>query len=138
MSLAQELLGVHIDETLCWNQHIDYLCSIIISRISLLRQLSNYLLENVQKLFYQSYFQPLIDYVSSSCGSTTKLNMEKINKLQKRAAPIILKVDYITPSVEMLQSLRWMTVSQRINYKKAVLTYKALNNLTPVYIFPVY
>ena len=27
-----------------------------------------------------------------------------------------------------------MTVSQRINYNKAVLTYKALNNLTPAYI----
>ena len=76
-------------------------------------------------MFYQSYFLPLIDYVSSSWGSTTKLNMERINKLQKRAAHIILKVDYITPSVEMFQSLRWMTVSQRISYKKAVLTYKA-------------
>ena len=27
----------------------------------------------------------------------------RINKLQKRAARIILKVDYITPSVEMFQ-----------------------------------
>ena len=86
-------------------------------------------------MFYQSYVLPLIDYGSSSWGSTTKLNIERINKLQKRAARIILKVDYITtPSVEMFQMLRWMTVSQRINYNKAVLTYKALNNLTPAYI----
>ena len=85
-------------------------------------------------MFYHSYVLPLIDYGSSSWGSTTKLNIERINKLQKRAARIILKVDYITPSVEMFQRLRWMTVSQRINYNKAVLTYKALNNLTPAYI----
>ena len=85
-------------------------------------------------MFYQSYVLPLIDYGSSSWGSTTKLNIERINKLQKRAARIILKVDYITPSVEMFQRLRWMTVSQRINYNKAVLTNKALNNLTPAYI----
>ena len=131
---SQKLLGVHIDETLSWNQHIDYLCSIISSRISLLRNLSYFVPENVQKMFYQSYVLPLIDYGSSSWGSTTKLNIERINKLQKRAARIILKVDYITPSVEMFQRLRWMTVSQRINYNKAVLTYKALNNLTPAYI----
>ena len=63
-------------------------------------------------------------------------NIERINKLQKRAARIILKVilNYITPSVEMFQRLRWMPVSQRINYNKTVLTYKALNNLTPAYI----
>ena len=30
-----------------------------------------------------------------------------------------------------------MTVSQRINYNNAVLTYKALNNLTPAYISDV-
>ena len=85
-------------------------------------------------MFYQSYVLPLIDYGSSSWGPITKLNIEIINKLQKRAARIILKVDYITPSVEMSQRLRWMTVSQRINYNKAVLTYNALNNLTPAYI----
>ena len=86
------------------------------------------------KMFYQSHVLPLIDCGSSSWGSTTKLNIERINKLQKRAAHIILKVDYITSSVKMFQRLRWMTVSQRINYNKAVLTYKALNNLTPAYI----
>ena len=44
---SQKLLGVHIDETLSWNQRIDILCSIISSRISLLRQLSYYVPENV-------------------------------------------------------------------------------------------
>ena len=86
------------------------------------------------KMFYQSYVLPLIDYGSSSWGSTTKLNIDRINKLQKRAARIILKVDYLTTSVEMFQRLTWMTVSQRINYNWAVLTYSALNNLTPAYI----
>ena len=70
---SQKLLGVHIDETLSWNQHIDYLCFIISSRISFLRQLSYYVPENVQKMFYQSYVLPLVDYGSSSWGSTTKL-----------------------------------------------------------------
>ena len=67
-------------------------------------------------------------------GTTTKLNIERINKLQKRVACIISKVDYITPSVEMFQRLRWMTAFQRINYNKAVLTYMALNNLTLSYL----
>ena len=67
-------------------------------------------------MFYQSYVLPLIDYGSNSWGSTTKLNIERINKLQKRATRIILKVDYIDPtSGNVLKALRWMTVSQRNN-----------------------
>ena len=96
---SQKLLGIHIDETLSWNQYIDYLCSIISSRISLLRQLFNYVPENVQKMFYQSYVLPLIDYGSSSWGFTKKMNIERIYKLQKRAARIILKVDPISGNV---------------------------------------
>ena len=131
---SQKLLGLHIDETLSWTQHIDYLCSVISSRISLLRQLSYYVPENIQKIYYQSHVLPMIDYGSISWGSISKMNIERINKLQKRAARIILKADNTTPSVEMFQKLGWMAVSQRINYDKAVLTYKALNNLTPAYI----
>lgn len=38
----QKLLGVYIDENLNWSAHIDYLCSNVSSKISLLRQLSQY------------------------------------------------------------------------------------------------
>ena len=43
-----------------------------------------------------------------------------INKLQKRAACINLKVDYTTPSVEMMDA----SITTNQYYNKAVLTYK--------------
>ena len=49
----QKLLGVYIDENLLWTAHIDYLCSTISTKISLLKQLSRYVPVKVQKLFYQ-------------------------------------------------------------------------------------
>ena len=58
-----------------------YLCSIISSRISLLKQLSHYVPENIQKMFYQSYILPMIDYGSNSWGSTSNTNSERVNKL---------------------------------------------------------
>ena len=86
----QKLLGVYIDENLLWTAHIDYLCSTISTKISLLKQLSRYVPVKVQKLFYQGYILPLIDYGSNTWGSTSKLNIERLSKLQKRAARIIL------------------------------------------------
>ena len=80
---SQKLLGLYIDETLSWNPHIDYLCSIISSRISLLKQLSHYVPENIQKMFYQSYILSMIDYGTNTWGSTSNTNIERVNKLQK-------------------------------------------------------
>ena len=85
-------------------------------------------------MFYQSYILPCIDYGSITWGSASSSNIERLNKLQKRAAPIILRTDFNTPSQEMFQELGWSPVPNRIKYNKAVLTYRALNNLTPAYI----
>ena len=131
---SHKLLGVYIDETQSWNPHIDYLCSVITSRITHLKQLSFYVPENIQKLFYQSHILSLIDYGFNSWGSTSVTKFERINKLQKRAARIILKADFTTPLADMFQRLGWMSVKRRIDYNKSVMTYKALHNLTPSYI----
>lgn len=130
----QKLLGLYIDENLNWCSHIDYLCSTVASKISLLRQLSEYVPISSQKLFYQGYILPLLDYGSVVWGATSAGNIERLVKLQKRAARIILKADFDTPSALMFQELGWQSMGSRINYNKAILTYKALNNMVPEYI----
>ena len=122
----QKLLGIYTDESLTWSSHIDYLCSHISMKISLLRNLSKNVPVKVLKMFYQSYILPCIDYGSITWGSASSSNIERLNKLQKRAARIILRTDFNTPSQEMFQELGWSPVPNRIKYNKAVLTYRAL------------
>ena len=88
----------------------------------------------VQKIFYQAYILPLIDYGSNTWGTTSGPNIERLSKLKKRAARIILKADFMTPSLDMFDQLRWQSIPKRLMYNKAILAYKALNNLTPTYI----
>ena len=130
----QKLLGVHIDDKLSWSYHIDKLCSSISSKISLLKQLSKYVPVDVQKKFYQGYILPLIDYGSVVWGLTSTSNIERLAKLQKRAARVILRADFNTPSLQMFETLNWLPIHKRLKYNKAVFTYKALNNLSPQYI----
>ena len=131
---TQKLLGVYIDENLTWSKHIDHLCSVVSSKISLLKHLAEYVPIDVQKRFYQGYILPLIDYGSVTWGSTSCTNLERLAKLQKRAARIILKADFDTPSSLMFRDLNWLSVEKRVKYNKAVLTYRALNNMAPEYI----
>lgn len=130
----QKLLGVYIDENLTWSPHIDHLCSIVSSKISLLRQLATYVPTRVQKLYYQGYILPYIDYGSVIWGAASGTNIERLAKLQKRAARIILHANYDTPSDQMFKDLHWLSVPDRLKYNKAVLTYRAVNNLSPEYI----
>ena len=110
----QKLLGVFIDENLSWTAHIDNLCSTISSKIiSLLKQLFSYVPVEIRKLFYQGYILPLIDYGSNTWGNTSKHNIERISKLQKRAVRIILKADYNTLSSDMFTQLGWATIPNR-------------------------
>ena len=46
----------------------------------------------------------------------------------------MLNVPYDTASSDMFNALGWPNIEKRHSYNKAVLTYKALNNLTPLYI----
>ena len=102
---TQKLLSVHLDQHLTWTAHLDNLCSAISSKISLFRQVAQYVPTCVQKRFYQGYILPLIDYGSITWGTTSIANIKRLSKLQKRAARIILKANFDTPSSHMFQEL---------------------------------
>ena len=130
----QKLLGIVIDENLSWTPQIDNLCSILASKISVLKHISAYVPQDVQKMFYQAYILPILDYGSNTWGTTSTANIERLSKLQKRAERIILKADFMTPSSYMFEQLGWQTIPKRLLYNKSVLVYKALYDLTPTYI----
>ena len=110
----QKLLGIVIDENLSWTPQIDNLCSILASKISLLKHISAYVPQDVQKMFYQAYILPILDYGSNTWGTTSTANIERLSKLQKRAARIILKADFMTPSSYMFEQLGWQTIPKRL------------------------
>ena len=110
MNVITKANGIVIDDHLSWAPHIDYLCSTISSKISLLRHISIYVPQNIQKIFYQSYIQPLLDYGCNTWGNKTAANIERLSKLQKRAARIILRADFMTPSTIMFGRLEWLSV----------------------------
>ena len=92
---SQKLLGVDIDENLNWDIQVDRVCKIISSKVSLLQKIKNHLPVHVRQLYYNSYILPYIDYCSSVWGDVSKKDADRITKLQKRAARIILDCDIL-------------------------------------------
>ena len=131
---VEKLLGVHIDQNLDFTSHINFICKNISSKISLLKKIKQHLSLNHRKLFYNAYILPSIDYCLAVWGNTSKGNIERINKLQKYAARVILDKPPDSPSQPLFDELDWLNVYERIEYNKGVMLYKSLNGLCPSYM----
>ena len=83
--------------------------------------------------------QPKIDYAISIWGYTSRQNLNKIQRLQNRAARTITgNPDYVnTRGIELVKTLKWMCVSQRRYYFMLLLMFKSIHGLAPDYLCDV-
>ncbi len=83
---SQKLLGVILDDELSFDEHIDKLCSKLAQHIGLLKKIRNYLHLKEQIAYYNTTVKSVMMYRSNIWCNTFKDNLERISKLQKRAA----------------------------------------------------
>ena len=103
------------------------------TNIWLLSKVKNYLSKEHRVMYYKSYIQPHLDYANIVWDSTSKTNLLRIERLQKRTCRIIL--DYNIDNVyQSMNDLKIMSVSERIFFRKAKFMYKVSNGFTPEYI----
>ncbi len=101
----------------------------------MLRKLKHKLPQEQLIMVYRSIIQPHFDYCISVWGQTSKANVLLLQRLQNRAARIIMGLyDWNISASKLVKDLGWMNIAQRINYFTSLLTYKSLNNLTPSYM----
>lgn len=131
---VQKLLGIYIDHTLDWKHQVDHICKSISSRLFLFNKIKKYLDTKCRVLFFNSYILPIFDYCCTIWGNCSDDSIQRVTKLQKRAARIILDAPFLTPSQEMFHTLNWLPFEDRVSYHKLVLVYKILKNQTPAYL----
>ena len=119
-------LGIFVDNTLSWDTQCDKLCS----------RLRHFVKTNTLKLLYDKTIQPIIDYACSVWCHTKAANISKLQRVQNYAARIITyNFDYINSrGITLIRTLRWTTVKERCDYFTAIMMFKAIHGLTPVYL----
>ena len=102
------LLGLEIDSTLSFHGHIDKICTKIASCIAVLRDICTYLPLNQRILYYNAIIRPIMTYANVIWCNCDKESLNRVLKLQKRAARVILSADYMASSVELFNKLSWI------------------------------
>ena len=72
--------------------------------------------------------QPYFDYCSPLWDICSKHLLDKLQKIQNRAARIIAGLGYEINSADVLESLGWETLECRSQRMKSVFLYKILND----------
>ena len=115
-------LGVLLDNTLSWKDHVEYIGNKISSRLGILRRARKVLPKSTLQMLYNTLVLPLFDYCSpvwDSCGIGSKAYLDKLNR---RAACII--EGRSIGAVELKSTLGWPNLQACRNYSGFVFTFR--------------
>ena len=114
-------LGVIVDDSLTWEDHIDYITLKINRGIGIIRRVRQFIPEKSLLLLHQTLIDPYFRYCSTvwgQCGETLK---DKSQALQNRAARSIAKVKYKDADhLQLLLKFGWLSVHSLISYEMGV------------------
>ena len=131
-------LGLIIDDRLSWSNHIKELCRKISLAIGALRRIRSLISQSTAVQIYNALIQPHFDYCAPVWDGLSSYLCEKLQKLQNRAARVILQANYEVYSSLLLETLKWHQLSLRRRKQKAIMMFKSLNGLAPVYLHDLF
>jgi len=131
---SHKVLGVVVNENLCWKEHCHVICTKVQKSLFLLRKLKNVLPKSAKLQFYNSFILPHLDYCSTIWFNDHTDVTKPLNILQKRAMRLILNLPFDTPSSQLYKALNWMSIDYRCKFNICTSVFKSIHNLTPAYL----
>ena len=127
-------LGVVFDRNMGMADHVTQLCRSLNFQIRNLNRIRRFLDHNTCHNAIRALILAKLDYCCSLLNGVSQKHISRLQRLQNRCARLVLKKPKLTPSASLLKDLHWLPVSQRIQYRTLIHTYKCLNNLSPGYL----
>ena len=128
---SEKLLGVIVDQNLSWKAHVDKVHKTVSMLLAKFRRIKPFLPTDARIRYVQAFIFPHFDYCSTVWGSA---QLDRLYKLQKRAARMVFDLPTKTPTKPLLKRLNWMSVKDRVEYRRTVMVYRSLNGTAPQYM----
>jgi len=117
-----------------FDHHVTNICRSSFCHIRALRRIRKLLTISDIKTVATAVVSTRLDYCNSLLYGMTDCNVNKLQRVQNSLARLVTNLNsrcHITP---VLLELHWLPVNARIDYKVALLTYKALTTGRPTYL----
>ena len=127
-------LGVMINDTLTWSDHIDMVCRKVSRDLNLLRRLSWFLPRPLLLLYLKSYILPSFDYCDVVWSGCTLENSRRLERLLNFGCKIVLRRSRDCSSSAALRELQLTTLTSRRKLHMAQCMFRCLSSQSPPYL----
>ena len=119
-------LGVVLDRRLSFDRHATSVARACNLHAHAIRHIRHLLTTELALTLACSLLLSRLDYCNVVLHGAPASSIQKLQRVQNKAAQMVLQVPWQSPSQTLLEELHWLPVRQRIDYKLAVLTYKII------------
>ena len=127
-------IGVIFNTTMSMLPHVNDVCKSAFYHCHTISHIRKYLLMQTTDILIHAFVTSKLDHWNSLLYNVPKNIIKKLQSVQNAPGRLITcarRCDYITP---ILFDLHWLPVSEQINFKILLLTFKALHQQSPTYI----
>lgn len=120
-------LGLHIDQDLKWNTHIQNIRRSLQSTAFAFRRIRSHVSENIMWLMYNAYVQPKLQYMNPLWNSASDTRINQIRRVQNKIIKIIRCLPYLTPS-HLLYSINTPSFTKLSQFLTIMYIFQIKNN----------
>ena len=127
-------LGVVFDQNFNFRKHISAVCSSCLYHIRDLRRIRRHLNLDSAKSLASALVTSKLDYCNSVLYGAAVCDLERLQRVQDTLARVVTRSRPFAHASPLLQSLHWLPIKHRINFKISLLTFKTLQTGQPAYL----
>lgn len=127
-------LGVLINDTLTWSDHVNMVCTKVSRSLNLLRRLSWFLPQSLLLLYLKSYILPSFDYCDIAWSGCTQEESRRLESLLNFGCKIVLRRCRFSSSSTALQELQLTNLASRRKLHMAQCMFRCLSSQSPPYL----
>jgi hypothetical protein len=129
-----KILGAYLDENLSFKKHVQVKCSVASRNIQYVTSIRKHITTSVATQLMSSLVLSHLDFGNAILAGLPCVTIRKMQKVQNWAAKIVLCRKLRDSSRRALFDLHWLPIAERINFKLASLTFRAVHGQAPVYL----
>lgn len=127
-------LGVIIDSNLSFANNAQSVIKKLNSKFYVLKRTEQKLNFESKKLYVSSLVMPHLNYCATILFLLNDSQLNEIQKVMNRYARLILKAEYQTPRVIMLDKLKWLSVKQTVYLNTILFIHRIAIGISPAYL----
>ena len=133
-SESVKTLGIDFESSLSMSAYVNSLCRTLNFYLYNISRVRRLLTDEACNHAIRSLVLSRLDYANSLLVNINVTDIERLQRIQNRAARIIFRARKTDCATPLLRDLHWLPVSKRIMFKVALLVYKSMHKSTPQYI----